>query len=50
VVHLHADAEAVADVLFAIGDGLAIRMLAEPERDWAATVDAAVVSVRALLA
>jgi AcrR family transcriptional regulator len=50
VVHLHADAEAVADVLFAMGDGLAIRMLAEPERDWAATVDAAVVSVRALLA
>jgi AcrR family transcriptional regulator len=50
VVHLHAGAEAVADVLFALGDGLAIRMLAEPDRDWAPTVDAAVLAVRALLA
>jgi AcrR family transcriptional regulator len=50
VVHLHASAEAVADVLFALGDGLAIRMLAEPERDWEPTVEAAVLSVRALLA
>jgi AcrR family transcriptional regulator len=50
VVHLHADAAAVADVLFAMGDGLAIRMLAEPERDWGATVEAGVVAVRALLA
>ncbi|MDX6656269.1 MAG: hypothetical protein QOH62_1062 [Solirubrobacteraceae bacterium] len=50
VVHLHADAEAVADVLFAMADGLAIRMLAEPERDWRATVEAGVVAVRALLA
>ncbi len=50
VVHLHAGAEAVADVLFALGDGLAIRMLAEPERDWAPTVDAAELAVRALLA
>ena len=50
VVHLHASAEAVAAVLFALGDGLAIRMLAEPDRDWAPTVDAAELAVRALLA
>ena len=50
VVHLHASAEAVADVLFALGDGLAIRMLADPDRDWAPTVDAAELAVRALLA
>ena len=50
VVHLHAGAEDVADVLFALGDGLAIRMLAEPDRDWAPTVDAAELAVRALLA
>lgn len=50
VVDLHADADAVADVLFAMGDGLAIRMLAEPDRDWRATVEAGVVAVRALLA
>jgi AcrR family transcriptional regulator len=50
VVHLHAGAEAVAGVLFALGDGLAIRMLAEPERDWEPTVEAAELAVRALLA
>jgi hypothetical protein len=50
VVHLHAGAEEVTDVLFAIGDGLAIRMLADPDRDWAPTVDAAELAVRALLA
>ena len=50
VVHLHAAADSVADTLFALGDGLAIRMLAEPERDWAPTVDAAELAVRALLA
>jgi AcrR family transcriptional regulator len=49
VVHLHAGAEEVADVIFALGDGLAIRMLAEPQRDWAPTVDAAELAVRALL-
>jgi AcrR family transcriptional regulator len=50
VVHLHAGAGAVADMIFALGDGLAIRMLAEPDRDWAPTVDAAELAVRALLA
>ena len=37
-------------MLFSLGDGLAIRMLAEPDRDWAPTVDAAELAVRALLA
>jgi AcrR family transcriptional regulator len=50
VVHLHAGAEAITDVIFSLGDGLAIRMLAEPDRDWAPTVDAAELAVRALLA
>jgi AcrR family transcriptional regulator len=50
VVHLHAGAGAVADVLFALGDGLAIRMLAEPDREWEPAVEAAVLAVRALLA
>jgi AcrR family transcriptional regulator len=50
VVHLHASAESVADMLFALGDGLAIRMLADPDREWAPTVDAAELAVRALLA
>ena len=49
VLHLPADAEAIADILFAIGDGIALRMLAEPDRDFAATVRAGVVAVRALL-
>ena len=50
VLQLHADAEAIADVLFALGDGLAPRMLADPERDWSVTVAAAVDCVRTLIA
>jgi len=34
VIRLAAEPEAVAEVLFALGDGLALRMLAEPERDY----------------
>src|SRR4051794_19714702 len=49
VLDLHAEPEAITDVLFALGDGLALRMLAEPERDFSATVDAGVLAVRALL-
>jgi AcrR family transcriptional regulator len=49
ILHLHADAEAVAEVLFSLGDGLAMRMLAEPERDFAAAVEAGVACARALL-
>jgi AcrR family transcriptional regulator len=49
VLHLHAEPDAVADTLFSLADGLAMRMLAEPERDFSATIAAAIASARALL-
>jgi AcrR family transcriptional regulator len=49
VLHLHADPEAIAEILFSLGDGFALRMLAEPERDFTATLRAGIVCVRALL-
>src|SRR5436305_4357578 len=50
VLHLHAEPEAVAEILFSLGDGVALRQLAEPERDFAPTIAAGVTAVRALLA
>jgi AcrR family transcriptional regulator len=50
VLRLHADPEAVAEVLFSLGDGFALRMLAEPERDFSATIGAGIACARALLA
>ena len=50
VLRLHAEPEAVAEILFSLGDGFALRMLAEPERDFSATVRAGIVCARALLA
>jgi AcrR family transcriptional regulator len=50
VLRLHADPEAVADILFSLADGFALRMLSEPERDFGETIRAGIVSVRALLA
>lgn len=50
VLRLAAEPEAVADVLFSLGDGVAMRMLAEPERDWGPTVAAGADAVRRLLA
>jgi len=41
--------DAIAEVLFGLADGLALRMLGEPERDWAPTIAAGLVAVRALL-
>ncbi len=38
VVRLHAEPDAVAEILFALADGFALRMLTEPERDFEATV------------
>jgi AcrR family transcriptional regulator len=49
ILHLHAEPEAVAEILFSLGDGIALRMLAEPERDFTATVQAGIACVRALL-
>ncbi|MCW3040200.1 MAG: TetR family transcriptional regulator [Solirubrobacterales bacterium] len=49
VLVLKADPEAIADVLFGLADGLAIRMLSEPGRDWRPTIEAGVVAARGLL-
>ena len=48
-VRLGAAAEEVADVLFAMADGMALRMLAEPDRDWSPTIAASVAAARPLL-
>ncbi|MGN6371466.1 MAG: TetR/AcrR family transcriptional regulator [Solirubrobacteraceae bacterium] len=34
VLRLHADPEAIADILFSLADGFALRMLSDPERDF----------------
>jgi AcrR family transcriptional regulator len=49
ILHLHADPEAVAEILFSLGDGLALRMLAEPDRDFAAAIAAGIACARVLL-
>jgi AcrR family transcriptional regulator len=49
VLRLHAEPEAVAEILFSLGDGLALRMLSEPDRDLSATVAAGIVCAGALL-
>ncbi len=49
VLHLHADPVAIAEVLFSLGDGFALRMLSEPDRDFGATIGAGITAVRALL-
>lgn len=50
VLTIHAPAEAIVDVIFAVGDGLALRMLSEPERDFGASIGAAAQAVRSLIA
>jgi AcrR family transcriptional regulator len=49
VLRLHAEPDAVAEVLFSIGDGFALRMLTEPNRDFTATIRAGIACARALL-
>lgn len=49
VLHLHAEPEAVADVLFSLGDGMTLRMLTEPERDFTGTIRAGIACARSLL-
>jgi AcrR family transcriptional regulator len=49
IIQLHAEPEVVAEILFAMGDGLALRMLTEPDRDFTATMRAGIECARALL-
>jgi AcrR family transcriptional regulator len=49
VLRLHAEPETIAEILFSLGDGIALRMLSEPDRDFTATMRAAVTCARALL-
>jgi AcrR family transcriptional regulator len=49
ILRLHAEPEAVAEILFSLGDGFALRMLSEPERDFTATIAAGISCARALL-
>jgi AcrR family transcriptional regulator len=49
VIRLHDDPEAVATLLFVLADGIAMRMLIEPERDHAPTLRAGITCARALL-
>ena len=50
VLRLHATPEAVADILFSLGDGFALRMIAEPERDFTASIQAGIECARSLVA
>jgi AcrR family transcriptional regulator len=49
VLELRADPEAIAEIIFGLGDGLALRILAEPERDHRETVQAGTLAVSALI-
>jgi AcrR family transcriptional regulator len=49
VLRLRAEPAAVADVLFALSDGIALRLLADPGPDRRAVVAAAAAALRALL-
>jgi AcrR family transcriptional regulator len=49
ILRLHAEPEAVADVLFSIADGFALRMLTQPERDFTPTMQAGIACARALV-
>lgn len=49
VIRLRAEPELVADALLALGDGLALRVLSEPDRDLADSARAAGGAVRALI-
>jgi AcrR family transcriptional regulator len=49
VVRLHDEPEAVTTILFALADGIAMRMLIEPDRDFADALRAGIACARALL-
>lgn len=50
VLQLHAEPEAVAEILFSLADGFALRMLSDPDRDFTATIRAGILCARGLLA
>jgi AcrR family transcriptional regulator len=50
VLRLAADAEAIADVMLALADGMAMRMVAEPDRDWGPAIAAGLQTLRPLIA
>jgi AcrR family transcriptional regulator len=50
VLRLHAEPEAVADILFSLGDGFALRMIAEPQHDFTETIRAGIECARSLVA
>jgi AcrR family transcriptional regulator len=50
VLRLHAEPDAVADILFSIGDGFALRMISEPDRDFSASITAGIACARSLVA
>ncbi|HEX5852810.1 MAG TPA: TetR/AcrR family transcriptional regulator [Solirubrobacteraceae bacterium] len=49
ILRLHAEPEAIAEILFSLGDGFALRMLSEPERDFTTTIRAGIMCASALL-
>ena len=49
VLHLHAEPEAIAEILFSLADGFSLRMLSEPQRDFTSTNRDGITCVRALL-
>lgn len=50
VLRLHAEPDAVADILFSIADGFALRLISEPDRDFSASIQAGIECVRSLVA
>jgi AcrR family transcriptional regulator len=50
VLRLHAEPDAVADILFSLGDGFALRMISEPDRDFSASISAGIECARSLVA
>jgi AcrR family transcriptional regulator len=50
VIELTAPADAVSSVLFALGDGCALRMLSEPEHDFGPAIEAGAKALRTLIA
>jgi len=49
VIRIAGEPDAVSEVLFALADGLAMRMLAEPARDYSGALATAITAARALV-